>query len=624
MSSSTPSSIGGAGDTPWQTASAIVGRPLPVSGSHVLTIDGYSGTKDLANGKGITSETFAVGRHRWYIRYFPDGYSSGDVGWISIYLHLVPTDDADEVNARYEISLLGHDGEQVPSYGTESQTCRTFSSNTGPWGCPQLITRKDLEESVYLKDDVLSIRCEVTMPREIFTEHGEPPPSDMRRHFGRLLSGGEGADVEFKVGGETFSAHRCVLAARSSVFRALLLGPTKMNHGACIRISGMEARVFKAMLQFIYTDSLPDMEEDDVVLMTQHLIVAAKKYNLERLKLVCAEKLCNYMDMDFLTDPTSGGASSTVLLAMSSSSLSSVGGAGGSQWQTASAIVARPLPVSGSHILKIDGYSRTKNLVTGKGIKSETFVVGRHRWYIRYFPDGHSPGQAGWISIYLYLVDTAGVDEVNARCKISLLDQDGEPVTSHGLDSHTCFTFSSQSGPWGCAQLITRKDLEESVYLKDDGFSVKCVLAARSSVFMAELFGPMKETTDACVTISDMEAEVFMAMLYFIYTDSLPPIDDAEVVSMAQHLLVAADRYNLERLKLLCVEKLCKHMDASTAATSLALAEQHSCRGLKAICFKFLASPGNILKAVVANDGFEHVRSSCPSVLKELVSKLAP
>ncbi|KAK1648053.1 hypothetical protein QYE76_065858 [Lolium multiflorum] len=328
--------------------------------------------------------------------------------------------------------------------------------------------------------------------------------------------------------------------------------------------------------------------------------------------------------------------------------------------------------------VRFDGYSRTKNLVTGKGIKSETFVVGRHRWYIRYFPDGHSPGQAGWISIYLYLVDTAGVDEVNARCKISLLDQDGEPVTSHGLDSQTCFTFSSQSGPWGCAQLITRKDLEESVYLKDDGFSVKCeitvpreiftepislfvatppsdmhrhfgqllssgegsdvtfqvggetiaahrcVLAARSSVFMAELFGPMKETTDACVPISDMEAEVFMAMLYFIYTDSLPPIDDAEVVSMAQHLLVAADRYNLERLKLLCVEKLCKHMDASTAATSLALAEQHSCRGLKAICFKFLASPGNILKAVVANDGFEHVRSSCPSVLKELVSKLAP
>lgn len=153
----------------------------------------------------------------------------------------------------------------------------------------------------------------------------------------------------------------------------------------------------------------------------------------------------------------------------------------------------------------------------------------------------------------------------------------------------------------------------------------RCVLAARSSVFMAELFGPMKENTDACVRITDMEAKVFKAMLHFIYTDSLPPMDDEqEVVVMAQHLLVAADTYNLERLKLVCVEKLCNHMDASTAATTLALAEQHSCCGLKDLCFKFLASPGNILKAVVANDGFEHVRSSCPSVLKELVAKLAP
>ncbi|KAI4995066.1 hypothetical protein ZWY2020_034969 [Hordeum vulgare] len=365
---------------------------------------------------------------------------------------------------------------------------------------------------------------------------------------------------------------------------------------------------------------------------------------------------------------------------MSGSPLPSVGGDGGMPWQTASAIVARPLPVSGSHVLKVDGYSRTKSVVNGKGVTSETFLVGRHRWYLRYFPDGHSAGQAGWISIYLYLVHTDSVDDqVHARCKITLLDQDGEPVPAHGTDSQTCHAFSSNTGPWGCPQLITRKDLEESLYLKDDVFSVRCeitvpreiftepisllvaappsdmhrhfgrllssgdgadvtfevgsetfaahrcVLAARSSVFMAELFGPMKENTDASVRIADMEAKVFKAMLHFIYTDSLPPMDDEqEVVVVAQHLLVAADTYNLERLKLVCVEKLCNHMDASTAATTLALAEQHSCCGLKDLCFKFLASPGNMLKAVVANDGFEHVRSSCPSVLKELVAKLTP
>jgi speckle-type POZ protein len=39
-------------------------------------------------------------------------------------------------------------------------------------------------------------------------------------------------------------------------------------------------------------------------------------------------------------------------------------------------------------------------------------------------------------------------------------------------------------------------------------------------------------------------------------------------------LLVAADRYGLERLKLICEDKLCNYISAGTAATSLALAEQ--------------------------------------------------
>lgn len=151
----------------------------------------------------------------------------------------------------------------------------------------------------------------------------------------------------------------------------------------------------------------------------------------------------------------------------------------------------------------------------------------------------------------------------------------------------------------------------------------RCMLAARSSVFMAELFGPMKEKAATCVRIDDMEAKVFKAMLHFIYADSLPEIKDGEVMEMAQHLLVAADRYNLERLKLMCEETLCNYISKSTAATMLALAEQHGCEGLKTACFTFLASLDN-LKAVMASDGYAHLRSSCPSILEELVTNLAP
>lgn len=47
-------------------------------------------------------------------------------------------------------------------------------------------------------------------------------PSDLHRHLGDLLKTEKGADVVFEVGGHTFAAHRCVLAARSPVFSACL------------------------------------------------------------------------------------------------------------------------------------------------------------------------------------------------------------------------------------------------------------------------------------------------------------------------------------------------------------------------------------------------------------------
>jgi speckle-type POZ protein len=92
---------------------------------------------------------------------------------------------------------------------------------------------------------------------------------------------------------------------------------------------------------------------------------------------------------------------------------------------------------------------------------------------------------------------------------------------------------------------------------------------------------------------------------------------------MAQHLLVAADKYGMQRLKLMCEAMLLKHIDTSVLATTLTLAEQHDCQGLKDGCFKFLRSPGNT-KAVVESDGFQHLRSSCPSLIEEMLVKVAP
>lgn len=89
-------------------------------------------------------------------------------------------------------------------------------------------------------------------------------------------------------------------------------------------------------------------------------------------------------------------------------------------------------------------------------------------------------------------------------------------------------------------------------------------------------------------------------MLLFIYTDKLPDVEEIESTTicsstvMVQHLLAAADLYNLDRLKVLCESELCKVINIDTVATILALAEQHHCPQLKAICLKFTANAENL------------------------------
>ena len=55
----------------------------------------------------------------------------------------------------------------------------------------------------------------------------------------------------------------CGLQARSPLFRALLTGPMMEGHQETVAIHDVKAPVFKALLHFAYTDSLPDELEGE-------------------------------------------------------------------------------------------------------------------------------------------------------------------------------------------------------------------------------------------------------------------------------------------------------------------------------------------------------------------------
>ncbi|XP_052169118.1 BTB/POZ and MATH domain-containing protein 1-like [Oryza glaberrima] len=360
---------------------------------------------------------------------------------------------------------------------------------------------------------------------------------------------------------------------------------------------------------------------------------------------------------------------------MATASIASNVAGGGCPTPSRSATASTVVTTQAYHMLKIDGYSRTSQVHRYRSLSSFPFSAGGRTWYICYYPHGKNNISKDFISIYLVLYD-AIAEAVMVQATFSLLDQHGKPVPSHTRATRLFSTSNKDdmANNLGFETFIAKGDLEKSGHVQDDCFAIgvhvvitketpppivavppssdmhlhygdllsskrcadveflvggetfaahRLVLAVRSPVFVAEHFGPMREGVNVndVVEINDMDAQVFKALLNFIYTDTLLEMDQEEDATMAQHLLVAADKYGLERLKVKCEERLSNHIDADSVATLLVLTDKHNCRGLNKACIEFFSSPTALAK-IIETDEFQYLTQSHPNILEDIISNI--
>ena len=313
-----------AGDT--NSSSSANPSLLPATSSRCLTHDYKVTNFSLLVGIGqvVASSTFSAGGCDWSIRFFPDGDNETPeeaASFTAVYLCLVAGPAGTRV--RYKFTLLDDRGRRVSTKTgkrrrrkkgkeTAADLTRT-STSTYPyvgamWGTNRFFDRSVLEELLRDSNDSFTIRCAVAVIRTRTEDDVviEVPESVLRHDLARMLRDGDGADVTFIVGNRFFRAHRYVLAARSMVFKAQLFGAmTKeaqqqrgVDGARCIiKVDDMDPAAFAGLLHYIYTDSLADDCTAGRVVVAQHLLVAADRYGLDRLRVLCEARLCGWIDV---------------------------------------------------------------------------------------------------------------------------------------------------------------------------------------------------------------------------------------------------------------------------------------------------------------------------------------
>ncbi|KAF0898145.1 hypothetical protein E2562_001793 [Oryza meyeriana var. granulata] len=313
-------------------------------------------------------------------------------------------------------------------------------------------------------------------------------------------------------------------------------------------------------------------------------------------------------------------------------------------------------------------YSETKNLAIGDAVCSDDISAGGHLWRIECYPHGVTAVQERmYVSLYLRLRSKS--NGVKAFFEAFVLNREGKPSE---WDTKTNVHEFPCNGDLGWREFVKRVDLEKSCVTASGGVTFICgigvvvvnpllvvppsnigehlghlldgtqgtdvsflvgretfpahraVLAARSPVFKAELYGCMSESISSCVTLQDIEPTTFRALLRFIYTDDLPEDTgelDGSPADTFQHLLAVADRYALERLKLMCAQRLLHSMTADSVADILVCAEMYNCPELKNKCIEFFAAESNFKKAAFT-DGFAVLLQKFPLIAAELKKRV--
>ncbi|XP_059132290.1 speckle-type POZ protein-like [Peromyscus eremicus] len=288
--------------------------------SYKWTISNFSFILEGMRGH-IRSPTFSIGANeKWCLKIDRDEINEERTTHLSVYLMLLSC-PKNHVWAKFQFWIETAEGEETRSM--KSPKAFVFVPYYS-WGFKNFIRRDFLLSHAdwLLPDDKFTLHCKVSMAQDSFSISDQNrkagiqvPKCTLADELGELRKNSGFTDCCLLVGGQEFRAHKAILAARSPVFRAMFEHDMEESKRNRLEIHDVEPRVFKAMMDFIYTGTAPDLDS-----VAAAMLAAADRYGLERLKVMCEDALCRDLSVEkaahtlFLADFHSAGQLKTQAL----------------------------------------------------------------------------------------------------------------------------------------------------------------------------------------------------------------------------------------------------------------------------------------------------------------------
>ena len=234
---------------------------------------------------------------------------------------------------------------------------------------------------------------------------------------------------------------------------------------------------------------------------------------------------------------------------------------------------------------------------------------------------------------YWQKIESCGNDAPSGRSSLVFFEKDNCLWAFGGYNGQTVLNsfYKFRLKPIGVppsslvsdlGRLVNNPELSDVVFVIDglEVYANKAILVTRCEYFNAMLCGPMMENRSSGsansrpIEIKDISHRVFLKVLEFLYTDAIGEVSEFET---AIHLLIASERFMLNRLKALCEERIRRDIHVDTVTDILLASQRHHAHGLKNMALDFIMR--NLQDPTIA-ESLEDLKSE-PDLLLEIIKR---